>query len=319
MLRACIHFVCFAIANDFLVQAQAMQRCRGITRAGKPCSIAADCNLRDEKGRLVAEPLKLGGNYCIFHAKPFCSKPAAVGDRRVLLVYIDLETTGVDLARDRIVELAATQDICHGSNFSTLIHVEESVLTARESGASSVHGIEREEILAAPDFVVAWGMFLHWLEMISNNAIEDASDSEGDVPAQPQPCDKEIVILLAAHNGIKFDFPFLLIECRRHGISWMPFETFLFVDTYVCMQHIAQGCLKLQCLVHSSNMTHNFQAHRALDDCMALRSVVNFTAARLGLSSMKLLLLVAVECDAQDSAVQISVLAEDAARNSSGA
>lgn len=285
-----------------------MRRCRGVTRAGRPCAIAADCVLRDDRGRLAAEPLRLGGDYCIFHARPFCSRPATVGVRHILLVYIDLETTGVDLARDRIVELAATQDICEGSHFSTLIHVEESVLMARESEASSVHGIAKEEILAAPNFVAAWAMFLHWLEMISNSAIEDASDSEGDAPAPPRPCTEETVILFAAHNGIRFDFPFLLMECRRHGISWAPFETFLFVDTYVCLQQVAQGCLKLQCLVHSSNMAHTLQAHRALDDCMALRHVMNLTAARLGLSSMKLLLLLTVECDTEASAAQISVM-----------
>ncbi len=82
------------------------KRCRGTTRAGKPCSIAADCQLTNDSGRLVGEPLQRGGDYCLYHAKPFCTQPADAADASAIVILLDLETTGVSVGCDRIVELA---------------------------------------------------------------------------------------------------------------------------------------------------------------------------------------------------------------------
>ena len=77
-------------------------RCHGKTRAGKTCSITSTSTLTDDKGKLVALPLQRGGDYCALHAKPFLTKPADVdASRAVMLLFCDLETTGVDIARDR--------------------------------------------------------------------------------------------------------------------------------------------------------------------------------------------------------------------------
>ena len=84
----------------------AQKRCCGITRAGKPCSIDTASKLADDNGRLVAEPLRCGGRYCIFHAKPFVTRPAQ-NDRHCIVILVDLESTGVDIFEDRIVEIAA--------------------------------------------------------------------------------------------------------------------------------------------------------------------------------------------------------------------
>ena len=84
----------------------AQKRCCGTTRAGKPCSIDTASKLTDDNGRLVAEPLRCGGRYCIFHAKPFVTRPAQ-NDRHCIVIFLDLESTGVDIFEDRIVEIAA--------------------------------------------------------------------------------------------------------------------------------------------------------------------------------------------------------------------
>ena len=76
--------------------------CHGKARAGKTGSIAFTRTLTDDKGKLVALPLQRGGDYCALHGKPFQTRPAdVVASKAVILVFVDTETTGVDIARDR--------------------------------------------------------------------------------------------------------------------------------------------------------------------------------------------------------------------------
>ena len=62
----------------------------------------------------MASPLRRGGDHCLFHARPFRTRPAAnsIGPLEILL--LDLETTGVDVATDRVVELSAVQALERG-------------------------------------------------------------------------------------------------------------------------------------------------------------------------------------------------------------
>ena len=83
------------------------KRCHGTTRAGKRCSITADSLLTNDGGRLVAEPLKRGGDSCLYHAKPFCTRAVDATDASTVVILLDLETTGVAVGSDRIVEFAA--------------------------------------------------------------------------------------------------------------------------------------------------------------------------------------------------------------------
>ena len=67
-----------------------MARCSGTTRAGRQCSITATSTMTDDMGRLVAQPLRCGGKFCVLHAKPFVVRPAPVTEAMVL-VFLDLE------------------------------------------------------------------------------------------------------------------------------------------------------------------------------------------------------------------------------------
>ena len=110
-----------------------------------------------------------------------------------------------------------------------------------------------------------------------NNALAqsvlDQSDSACDDTSVVLPFELPTVIL-AAHNGAKFDFAMILFECRRHGCKWEPsFADGLVVDTLPIVQSVVAdlgGCAKLQCLVRGH--CAELQAHRALDDCIALRN-----------------------------------------------
>ena len=49
----------------------AMTRCSGTTRKGTRCTITSTSEMIDSTGRLVALPLRRGGEFCAIHAKPF--------------------------------------------------------------------------------------------------------------------------------------------------------------------------------------------------------------------------------------------------------
>ena len=293
----------------------AQKRCCGITRAGRPCSIDSACKLTDDCGRLVAEPLRYGGDYCIFHAKPFVTRPAQNDrrDRQCIVVFLDLESTGVNIFEDRVVEIAAVhapQDPrLFGGSFSTTVNVDTNILKERGAAAAAVHGIIDEEIAAGPSFPEAWSRFLSWVECLFNNAVKETSDDSEDEPEEPQIVENP-VLLLAGHNALRFDFPFLLCECHRHKISVGCFEHWLFVATL----HIGQafpehGCLKLQCLIRSlSGAAEDLRAHRALDDCIAPRRVVMAFVWKAGVNLPSLMHNFAEVVDLDSSIAQISVL-----------
>ena len=67
------------------------------------------------------------------------------------------------------------------------------------------------------------------------------------------------------------------------------------------------GCIKLQCLARET-MTDPGHAHRALDDCIALREITNIFANRIGTSTRHLLSLYLVALDLTSSVAQLSVL-----------
>ena len=105
--------------------------------------------MTDSNGRLVAGPLRRGSRFCSLHAKPFMHIPAApMGP--VVLVLLDLETTGIDVGRCRIVEIAAATAVDHpgkpGACFAQIVKAPDEILSSPEArAASAVHGISDEE------------------------------------------------------------------------------------------------------------------------------------------------------------------------------
>ena len=62
------------------------RRCRATTRKGTICAITSSSTMKDELGRDVAEPLRRGGNHCVFHARPFCTIPAEFTGKAIVLL-----------------------------------------------------------------------------------------------------------------------------------------------------------------------------------------------------------------------------------------
>ena len=100
------------------------------------------------------------------------------------------------------------------------------------------------------------------------------------------------VVLLAGHNGLKFDFPMLVSECLRHDCNVFQLVEFYYCDTLPLARafaaHIGDGCARLQCLARCCRCGTGRQ-HRALEDTVVLRSVVQHCADYSGVSVEKLL------------------------------
>jgi DNA polymerase-3 subunit epsilon len=111
------------------------------------------------------------------------------------LVFLDFETTGLDVQRDRIVELAFVRLLPDGTRESLVQRVNPGIEVTK--AATKVTGIHTLD---------ACGLF--WgppLKKVGQKLIDFLGDSD-----------------LAGFNQIAFDVPLWLAECKRHGI---PFDT----------------------------------------------------------------------------------------------
>ena len=86
------------------------------------------------------------------------------------------------------------------------------------------------------------------------------------------------------------------------------FEQWYFIDTLDVSRALIQySCVKLQCLARDTH-TDPGNAHRALDDCIALCSISHIFANRLGISMKRLFSFYLVELDLESSIAQLTTL-----------
>ena len=105
------------------------------------------------------------------------------------LVFFDLESTGTNPYRDRIVEIAVIKVMPDGSRQEVVRRINPSMPIP--AGASAVHGIYDDDVKDAPTFdVVAQNLY---------NYLDN--------------CD------LAGYNIVKFDVPMLQEEFKRCGLN----------------------------------------------------------------------------------------------------
>ena len=277
-------------------------QCTGVTRAGRRCGITSETSrLLDDRGNNVNEPLLLGARHCRFHLRPFCTKPADNVD--CLLFYLDFETSGLDVIGHHIVEIGMLCE--NGACYSTV------VCPPVFSEEVPVHGISNEELRQGPFFVDAFRR----MHRFCNNLVEMAltpDDSSGDEAATESLREDPPQILVCAHNGMKFDFPFLCSECLRNDIDIGCFDDWLFADTLEVFRAMGAdtygGCAKLQCILRKHGATADLHAHRALDDCRALKAVLESVSASLGVSPKVLIRPFVVELDNATTTAHIGML-----------
>lgn len=115
------------------------------------------------------------------------------------IVFFDLETTGVDVVSDRIVQIGALKINPDGSEDEKNVLINPTIPIPKE--ASDVHGVSDEDVKGKPVFKQIAKSFLGWLEG----------------------CD------LAGYNSDNFDIPLLAEEFYRVGLEY-PTEDTHFID-----------------------------------------------------------------------------------------
>lgn len=105
------------------------------------------------------------------------------------LVFFDLETTGVDIVHDRIVEISILKVLPDGSEESKTRRINPECPIPPESTA--VHGITDEDVKDCPPFRAVAKSLANWIEG----------------------CD------LAGFNSTRFDVPLLVEEFLRAGVD----------------------------------------------------------------------------------------------------
>ena len=172
-----------------------------------------------------------------------------------------------------------------------------TILPTRVPDGASVHGIGPDELYTSMRFDAAFELMVKFLRGMSESAfVADASSDDEEDPVLPSAQLQPRTVLLAAQNGLKFDFPILVSECLRHGCNFWILMDFKFVDTLEVVRacaatgfSMADGCNRLQCLARTCSCDATGRAHRALDDTVALRNVIGTVAAMAGLTPAQLL------------------------------
>ena len=240
------------------------RQCAALTKANKRCSITTDSKLIVDSGRLAAEPLVRGGRFCAIHAQIFNTAHVYMpSDARIF--YLDFETSGLNVLNEHIVEIGLL-DERSGSVFSTVV-----CPPSLPGEGPTVHGIPSHELAEGPHFAEAFARLLRFVQYVVEMAVvenSDSSASESDEVSKLN--EKPPAIVIAAHNGFKFDLPILFVEMLRNDIGLEVCEDWYFVDTLHVFRaaddQLTGGCVKLQCLLtRCQSCDGELQAHRALD------------------------------------------------------
>lgn len=106
------------------------------------------------------------------------------------LAFIDLETTGIDIAKDRIVQIAILKVFPDGSEEIKSLTVNPTVSIPLT--ASKVHGIYDKDVINSPTFA-----------QVAQSLAAFIGDSD-----------------IAGYNSNKFDIPLLIEELSRYGVDF---------------------------------------------------------------------------------------------------
>jgi len=165
------------------------------------------------------------------------------------LAFFDLETTGTEVATDRIVEIAVLKLMPDGTEhtFCTLVNPGIPI----PSAATDVHGISDDEVREKPTF----------------------GQIAADLALFLTGCD------LAGFNVMRFDLPLLKAEVERAGLTWRwSDEAYKVIDVHVVYQEKERRDLVSAVKFYCGEEHHD--SHSALADARATRRVLEAQVRR---------------------------------------
>lgn len=157
------------------------------------------------------------------------------------IVFFDLETTGVDTSRDRIVEISTVKVFPNGDNEVKTRRLNPEMHIPEE--ATAVHGITDEDVANEPPFRAIAKSLAAYLEG----------------------CD------FGGFNSNKFDVPVLMEEFLRAGVN-VDFKNRKFIDVQNIFHKMEQRTLEAAYRFYCDKTLEN--AHSAEADTMATYEVL---------------------------------------------
>ena len=160
------------------------------------------------------------------------------------LVFFDLETTGINIVKDRIVEISYVKVFPNGKEETKTRRINPGMPIPPESTA--IHGITDEDVKDCPTF----------------------KEIAKSLATQIEGCD------LAGYNSNRFDIPMLAEEFLRAGIDF-DFSSCRLIDAQTIFHKMERRNLaaayKFYC---GRKMEDDFEAHRADQDTEATYRVL---------------------------------------------
>ena len=157
------------------------------------------------------------------------------------LVFFDLETTGIDIAKDRIVEISMVKVMPNGEEIVKTRRINPGMPIPPESTA--IHGITDEDVKDCPKF----------------------KEIAKSLAAQIEGCD------LAGFNSNRFDIPMLAEEFLRAGVD-VDLKRRKFIDEQTIFHKMEQRNLTAAYKFYCNKDLAN--AHSAEADTMATYEVL---------------------------------------------
>eukprot|EP00731_Ephydatia_muelleri_P012151 Em0006g1045a len=175
-----------------------------------------------------------------------------------LVLFCDVETTGVRINHDHVIEIGAVvfgEAKSHVTNptFNELIYTDVRIPQI----VASLTGITDSMLIGKKRFKDVCTKFLHWIDAMSNEVL--VKTGVCSVP------------VLVAYNGFRFDFPIMLAEIQRNSMSFVEVlnRNIHFGDPYhLLLQAKSSGMhpvlnnvpLKMDCLIDAFVPSHDYSA-----------------------------------------------------------
>lgn len=157
------------------------------------------------------------------------------------LLFFDIESTGLNVATDRIVEISAVKVMPNGDTEIKTRRINPTIPIGKE--AQAVHGISDEDVKDCPKFKEIAKSLAAWMKG----------------------CD------IAGYNSLKFDIPLLAEEFLRAGVDY-DFRKYHLVDVQNIFHKMEQRTLSAAYKFYCGKNLEN--AHSAEADTLATYEIL---------------------------------------------